>query len=432
LGRFLRRTIVLITLGLVTTFAVSACSSVFVRATLRDQAEVDAGAIDGWRIQQCQKPSVVACVGVWLGASISASRGAGSLVEPKLIDWAFADAPVGGARGHSRAVFAHGWPFPAFAYLADRTALHTPRQMSGAISWGAMATGDILLLRPGDPHAIGIIPLWRGVVLDSAIHALCWMVLLIGARRLRARIRVLTVRRIVLLAIVALLLGAATSALVAMICGRMIGIDHAGTQHVGEYSTEAPGRTRFLAQLTGRGAMRWTAHFNPDPKNINLRFYKLNATAGTLAPRWTDVLVPHDDTTAVWIVDARGWPFICFWGAARVGWEDGSLVTQETRHVLLWERGGSVYGNELAWMIVLGPIWSGLALNTAIYAFAWFALFLLVIGPERLRRAHRLARGLCPRCCYPFGGAERCPECGTEVAAVAAKIASGALGTRAW
>jgi hypothetical protein len=67
-------------------------------------------------------------------------------------------------------------------------------------------------------------------------------------------------------------------------------------------------------------------------------------------------------------------------------------------------------------VIPLCPIWPGLAIDTAFYAAIWCALLLVfMFSPRHVLRVRRLARGLCPRCCYPFHGAERCPECGTDI-----------------
>ena len=53
----------------------------------------------------------------------------------------------------------------------------------------------------------------------------------------------------------------------------------------------------------------------------------------------------------------------------------------------------------------------GLAINTIFYALLWFGILLI---PQAIRRAHRRARGRCPRCGYTLRGqpAPGCPECG--------------------
>lgn len=59
------------------------------------------------------------------------------------------------------------------------------------------------------------------------------------------------------------------------------------------------------------------------------------------------------------------------------------------------------------------PMWPGLLGNTAIYAFAWFALSRL---SPATRRAVRRRRGQCPKCGYNLAGLAAgapCPECGT-------------------
>lgn len=57
------------------------------------------------------------------------------------------------------------------------------------------------------------------------------------------------------------------------------------------------------------------------------------------------------------------------------------------------------------------PIWSGLLVNTALYAsLVWLATFGLGIA----RRAKRTRRGRCAECGYELAGLTKCPECGTE------------------
>lgn len=64
----------------------------------------------------------------------------------------------------------------------------------------------------------------------------------------------------------------------------------------------------------------------------------------------------------------------------------------------------------------------GFALNSIVFAVAAALLWMLGDGTYRLgavlfdfrrwRRGRRLARGLCPECCYPIGASPCCSECG--------------------
>jgi hypothetical protein len=60
----------------------------------------------------------------------------------------------------------------------------------------------------------------------------------------------------------------------------------------------------------------------------------------------------------------------------------------------------------------LAPLWPGFAINTLFYAAILWVLF---IGPFKLRRRRRLRHGLCPACAYPVGVSEACTECGKPV-----------------
>jgi hypothetical protein len=60
----------------------------------------------------------------------------------------------------------------------------------------------------------------------------------------------------------------------------------------------------------------------------------------------------------------------------------------------------------------LQPLWRGLLIDTALYGAIWFGVVLL--APERIRRAFRARRGACPICGYTLGAGcvPGCPECG--------------------
>jgi len=63
-------------------------------------------------------------------------------------------------------------------------------------------------------------------------------------------------------------------------------------------------------------------------------------------------------------------------------------------------------------LLPLRPVWSGLVVNTLIYALvAWCAWMLARAG----RRCRRRRRGRCPGCGYPIGASCRCSECGQRV-----------------
>ena len=57
----------------------------------------------------------------------------------------------------------------------------------------------------------------------------------------------------------------------------------------------------------------------------------------------------------------------------------------------------------------LRPIWTGLVVNTLVYAAT---LWLLIAAPVVLRSFLRRRRCLCPSCGYPAGASRVCTECG--------------------
>ena len=61
------------------------------------------------------------------------------------------------------------------------------------------------------------------------------------------------------------------------------------------------------------------------------------------------------------------------------------------------------------------PLLPGFALDTALYAFAWYLLLFTPLPLYRFaRRRSRLSKGLCPTCAYDLKGSPSgpCPECG--------------------
>lgn len=56
------------------------------------------------------------------------------------------------------------------------------------------------------------------------------------------------------------------------------------------------------------------------------------------------------------------------------------------------------------------PLWSGLAINSLLYALL---LGCCIFAPGALKRRLRASRGRCTRCAYPMGPFTTCPECGS-------------------
>lgn len=105
--------------------------------------------------------------------------------------------------------------------------------------------------------------------------------------------------------------------------------------------------------------------------------------------------------------DARGWPLLAFWCEIneKQGWRGNCTVSGGFQLPTTSSSVGSIR------CIPYRPIWSGLAVNTLVYAVIWAAAYFCL---PVTRRRHRCSRGCCPNCGYDLqhelaGG---CPECG--------------------
>ena len=118
-------------------------------------------------------------------------------------------------------------------------------------------------------------------------------------------------------------------------------------------------------------------------------------------------------------VRCAGWPLRSLWHeiepAAPRGAAGGALVVQ----VPGWLNRRADSSGDPA-MLPLRPIWPGLALDSLLFAAAWW---LLLGGITATRRALRSRRNQCPRCGYSRTGLAHespCPECGRAITPAAA------------
>jgi hypothetical protein len=141
-------------------------------------------------------------------------------------------------------------------------------------------------------------------------------------------------------------------------------------------------------------------------------------TKGTLAvPAELELAVaPFHTGGTAWgaALDVRGWPLPAL--RARIV---GVLDPQATE-VYLVEDGIELAmdtsvgtSNSLADVrqLPLAPVWTGLVVNTAVFAALWWVVLLIPGGLVRIARGRR---GACPSCGYDLRGSldRRCPECG--------------------
>ena len=102
---------------------------------------------------------------------------------------------------------------------------------------------------------------------------------------------------------------------------------------------------------------------------------------------------------------ARGFDWMCILTPETAGpWRNGVLIQRWSPQGFdLWSAGGRV--------LPLEPLAAGFAVDTALYAVAWWMLLAL---PLSVRRTIRQRGGRCPACGYNLaaGGQTVCPECG--------------------
>jgi hypothetical protein len=112
-----------------------------------------------------------------------------------------------------------------------------------------------------------------------------------------------------------------------------------------------------------------------------------------------------------------GWPFLALDSVERFGHHQGGFAGPWTLDT--WAEG---LGAPDWWSsagshrhLPVHPVWPGFALDTALYAAVWWALLFTPLPFYRAAR-HRLrvSRGMCPSCGYDLKGSPggACPECG--------------------
>lgn len=169
----------------------------------------------------------------------------------------------------------------------------------------------------------------------------------------------------------------------------------------------------------------WSLHAKPGwPAVADYRHtaqsvgYSYQALSGSI--HWpTDESDALRDKAAPWAKgifkeSCAGWPFKCLKGHSWLGMNKGTPTG-----TVFWS------GNDgRGWFEVpaLGyfkilpsrrlpimPVWSGLVLNSLLFAVPFWVLIRL---PSQMRRRLRRIRGRCPGCGYPVGTSDVCTECG--------------------
>lgn len=111
------------------------------------------------------------------------------------------------------------------------------------------------------------------------------------------------------------------------------------------------------------------------------------------------------------LVLAHGWPRPALWVELRrdpVSAFPRLEAVGGIRTPWNWS-GGSLEPVVLPKTLPWRPVWSGLLINTVLFAAIMWLIGRALIGGRHLIRRRR---GLCPKCAYPMGESSICPECG--------------------
>jgi hypothetical protein len=228
-----------------------------------------------------------------------------------------------------------------------------------------------------------------------------------------ARVHRRRIGRIAIVAVVCLLLGAATTVGVAWYL-----------QLTADFDPSPPWYDNEAA-----AAFVWPswAGSPPDPPRSALVVETTGCRSETLM-MW-GAYIGQVERDAVATTLRTGWPFPCLW-CGLLRFEDHTTDPQWPTVMTL--QGAAVPLNTTSWTsqerwfppmlgggsaayLPLSPLWPGFVADTALYAAAWW---LLIFAPLPLyragRRRFRVSRGMCGSCGYDLKGSPggACPECG--------------------
>jgi hypothetical protein len=220
----------------------------------------------------------------------------------------------------------------------------------------------------------------------------------------------LALRRVV--AIIALGLG--TTVVIAFVLGSTVRLKGGATKVTRDLNPETERFGKIVLFFRRRqGAVLYQSTVFSEPVSAHDQPYIGDPLAFT--PEWArNRLMP-------WLLGLRPWPesmeTSCIVAA---GWPKPALYSWFENHRYPESGRFDIKGglSVARWserfdtrVIPLTPIWSGLAINTAVYASIWTAL---LYGPRAARRVGRGRRGLCTSCGYDLLGESEhgCPECG--------------------
>jgi hypothetical protein len=194
------------------------------------------------------------------------------------------------------------------------------------------------------------------------------------------------------MSVVLAVFGIAMNTIVAWCCAALVDLDDVNPIVTMAYSDQESWR---VLSWSGAGAKRICSQRYDGAKAESTK-----SQPGALVPGWTR----FDEPTLEWV--ARSVPFESRLADAR-GWPLPSLYSVTERAL---SANKSVHGGFAVFdsILPLRPVWSGLLLDSAFFAF----VAALLCAPLAIRRFRRLWQSRCVKCGYPIGQSRRCTECG--------------------
>ena len=229
-------------------------------------------------------------------------------------------------------------------------------------------------------------------------------------------------KRVVPTIAVFLLAGLVVSVAVAWGCAVTIDVDSPARSEQRTITVTAPREIWIVATQSRAGAkivISRRHRYDTEVKAVS----GFSVPPEDLVPSWSQLQRPphrFEDRSChgvSQVVDSRGWPLRMLWSEpVTTYWCD--TTTHQSNPVAggiatSLREWNSLYGDVFPRTLPLRPIWSGISVNTVLYAAI---LWVLSGGPFFLRRRLRLRRGLCPSCAYPMGASPTCTECGKTLA----------------
>lgn len=315
-------------------------------------------------------------------------------------------------------VVQYGWPLPAY----ECTILATYEPSERANSYDFIAAWPWPWPDPLEAYAVvsAVIP-FRPIPLGLALDALLFGAIWFGLMSIAEPVAgVVGRRRMLLGAVVAIGLGFLTTIAVAWSSaawGSNGGVSFGGNVTVVSGLPAAP----VVYRKENRTGTRITIHWKEDLEDVIHSRWAQNPAQ--YLPAWVRLAPPglnSEESRTMGLyrnvhLDARGWPARAF--SSR--FESDFFARQ---HCTAIHGGVRIPPFELpsgnpsnaVRILPLTPIWSGILIDSTLFAVAWWVALVLGITAFRAKKKLRQDRGACPKCGYELHGelAGGCPECG--------------------